>query len=154
MKIVNCSKSDFNQILLEITEFWEDDRILSVHHPMFIYEFGNSAYVIKEGDTVIAYLFGFISQTTPAAYVHLIGVRQYHRRRNLAHRLYDHFISFARTQGCTQIKAITSPTNTQSIAFHKSIGMELTGNPNEDGIPVVNDYSGPGSHRVVFQKDI
>jgi hypothetical protein len=26
---------------------------------MFVYEFGNSAYVIKDGDCVAAYLFGF-----------------------------------------------------------------------------------------------
>lgn len=42
----------------------------------------------------------------------------------------------------------------QSIAFHKSIGMELTGNGIIDGIPVVFDYSGPGEHRIVFIKEI
>ena len=154
MEIVNCSKKDFDQILLEIAEFWGDDRTLHIHHPMFLYEFGNSAYVIKEGDTVIAYLLGFISQTGPTAYVHLVGVRRSHQRNGLGHRLYEHFISFAKTQGCREIKAITTPDNLQSIKFHKSVGMELIGSPNKDGIPVVKDYSGPGRDRVVFRKNI
>ena len=46
------------------------------------------------------------------------------------------------------------PTNLESIAFHKNIGMELTGNDVIDGVPVILDYSGPGEHRVVFMKDI
>ncbi len=143
MQIVNCSKKDFDQILLEIADFWGDDRLLYLHHPILLYEFGNTAYVIKEGDRIVAYLFGFLSQTDPAAYVHLVGVRQSHRRKGLGRQLYENFIAFAKTRGCTKIRAITLPTMIQSIAFHKSIGMELLGNPNEDGIPVVKDYSGP-----------
>ena len=154
MEIVNCSKADFDEILLEIAEFRGDAQTRYLHHPMFLYEFGNSAYVIKEGSKVVAYLFGFLSQTGPTAYVHLIGVRQSHQRRGLGRRLYENFAAFARTHGCTKIKAITTPTNIKSIAFHKSIGMELIGSPNEDGIPIVKDYSGHGKHRVVFRKDI
>lgn len=154
MEIVNCSKTDFDEILLEITEFWGDDRTLHLHHPMFLYEFGNSAYVIKEGSKVVAYLFGFLSQTGHTAYVHLIAVRQPHQRRGLGYRLYENFTAFAREHGCTEIKAITNHTSMQSIAFHKSIGMELLGSPNKDGIPIVKDYSGPGKHRVVFRKSI
>ena len=154
MRIFKCSKEDFDQIICEITEFWRSDRTLYLHHPMFIYEFGNTAYVIKEGEKVIGYLLGFISQTEPTAYVHLIGIRRSHQRRGLGRLLYDHFISYARKKGCKTIKAITTHTNLDSIAFHKSIGMELLGSLNEEGIPVVKDYGGPGRDRVVFRKRI
>jgi len=154
MEILNCSKADFDQILLEITEFWGSDRTLHLHHPIFLYEFGNSAYVIREDDKVIAYLFGFLSQKSPSGYVHLIGVRRSHQRKGIGSQLYQHFIGFAKKQGCKEIKAITTPTNVQSISFHKKIGMELLGNPNELGIPVIKDYSGPGRDAVVFRKNI
>ena len=58
----------------------------------------------------------------------------------------------SKEEGCTELKAITTPTNYASIAFHQGLGMELLGKPNEEGIPVVQDYSGPGLHRVVFSK--
>jgi hypothetical protein len=32
--------------------------------------------------------------------------------------------------------------------------MQLLGDPNSDGIPVVPDYAGHGAHRVVFWKAI
>jgi RimJ/RimL family protein N-acetyltransferase len=63
-------------------------------------------------------------------------------------------ITFDDQKDCSKVKAITRPTNLESIAFHKSIGMELTGDGIFDGIPVVFDYGGPGEHRVVIVKDI
>jgi GNAT superfamily N-acetyltransferase len=151
MEVSNCTKSDFVQIVTEIEDFWGSNRTLYLHHPMLIYEFGNSAYVIREDDKVIAYLFGFLSQTEPAGYVHLIGVRQSHRRRGLGKTLYSNFIKFAREHGCKTIKAITTPSNLSSIAFHKSLGMMPTGKSDHAGIPIIKDYSGPGADRIVLQ---
>jgi GNAT superfamily N-acetyltransferase len=152
MEIKHCTKTEYNQIVSEIVDFWGSDRTLGVHHPMFVNEFGNSAYVIKDGDCVTAYLFGFLSQTEPIAYVHLVGVRTAYRRQGLARRLYDHFLAFAQRAGCTELKAITTPGNKESIAFHQAWGMELTGKPNRDGIPVIENYAGPGQDRVVFRR--
>ena len=154
MKITRCTRADFDQILREIKDFWGDERTLFLHHPMFVHEFGNSAFVIREGQQVIAYLFGFISQTAPVGYIHAIGVRRSRQRQGLGRKLYDHFTRFAGKRGCTELKALTSPGNKTSIAFHRSIGMEPTGEPDEEGIPIVRDYSGPGVHRVVFRKKI
>jgi GNAT superfamily N-acetyltransferase len=154
MELALCSKADSDQILRDIADFWGDERTLPLHHPMLINEFGNSAFVFKEGQRVVAYLFGFIAQTGPVGYVHLIGVRRSHQGKGLGRRLYEYFIEFAQSKGCTELKAITSKNNAASIAFHKSLGMELVGEPDEDGIPIVRDYSGPGRHRVVFRKKI
>ena len=147
-----CTKEDFDQVLAELDQFWEHDRAAALHHPTVIYEFGNSAFVIKEDANVLAYLFGFLSQTEPAAYVHLLAVRRGYRRQGLANRLYAHFEQFARYRGCSRLKAITSPVNKLSIDFHKSIGMLPSGEPDSRGLPVVKDYAGPGRDRVVFLK--
>jgi GNAT superfamily N-acetyltransferase len=151
MEVVKCSKSDFDVILTEINDFWDSDRTLYLHHPMLIYEFGNSAYIIKEANKVVAYLFGFLSQTGPTGYVHLIGVRHTHRRRGYGRKLYSHFADFARKHGCKNLKAITTPGNATSIAFHKSLGMEIIGNSNETNVSIIKDYAGPGADRVVFR---
>jgi len=154
MKIERCTKSDYDQILADISDFWGSDRTLHIHHPMFIHEFGDSAYVIKINDRVIAYLFGFIAQTSPTAYVHLLGVRNDYQSQGLGSALYGYFITYAKGKGCTKIKAMTIPANASSIGFHKKIGMKLIGNKNSDGIEVISDYSGPGQDRVVFEKEI
>ena len=151
MEIRHCTPEDYHQIITDIAEFWGSERTLPFHHPMFVYEFGNSAFCIKAEAEVAAYLFGFIAQTTPTAYIHLVGVRSNYRRRGLARQLYDHFIAFARAHKCLLLKAITTPTNADSIAFHLALGMELIGRPNADSIPVVANYAGPGQDRVVFQ---
>ncbi|MGA2159016.1 MAG: GNAT family N-acetyltransferase [Dehalococcoidia bacterium] len=154
MEITICTKEDFDSILTQFNKFWDHDRTLALHHPTLIYEFGNSAFVIKEGDKVVAYLFGFLSQTHPVGYVHLLAVREGYRRRGLANKLYNYFMEYAAANGCKQLKAITSPLNSLSIAFHKSIGMMPMGSATGDEVPVLHDYSGPGKDRVVFMKDI
>lgn len=59
------------------------------------------------------------------------------------------------TQGCKYLKAITQSKNATSIAFHQSFGMQLLGEPNEEGIRVVKNYAGPfAGDRVVFHKSI
>ncbi len=152
MRISRCTKSDYDQIISHIEEFWGSDRTLGLHHSIFIYEFGNTAFAIRDGTEVAAYLWGFLSQVQPTAYVQLLAVRAPYRRQGLARRLYHHFLDYAEAHACTRCKAITTPTNKESIAFHRALGFELTGKPNRDGIPVVKDYSGPGQDRVVFQK--
>jgi GNAT superfamily N-acetyltransferase len=149
-----CMPEDYFQILDELPEFWDGRDTHALHHPFLIHEFGNSAFVIRGGSQVLAYLFGFLSQSEQVGYVHTIAVRAAARRRRLAQRLFDHFAGFARQHGCTHIKAITTPSNAGSIAFHKSLGMELLGEPNADGTPVVADYAGRGLPRVVFWKAI
>jgi len=153
-EICLCTSEDYAQILDELSEFWDGRDTHALHHPFLIHEFGNSAFVIREGSRVLAYLFGFLSQSEPLGYVHTIAVRASARRRRLAQRLFDHFAGFARHHGCAHIKAITTPSNAGSIAFHKSLGMELLGKPNTDGIPVAPDYAGRGVARVVFWKAI
>lgn len=146
---------EYDEIVKDIVDFWGSDRTLHVHHPYLIYEFGDTAFIIKEHGQVIAYLFGFYSQTESLAYVHLLGVREKYQRHGLGLLLYENFITIAKSKGMTKIKAITSASNAKSIAFHKNrVGMTLLGQPNEAGVNVVRDYSGANKHMVVFEKRI
>ena len=155
-EIERLTKFDYDYLVTHLEDYWGDrgKELKPVHHPIFFYELGDTAYAIHHGDLPAAYLLGFFAQTAPTAYVHLIGVHQEYRRKGLASRLYDHFIAEAKKRGCTQLKAITQPTNRISIAFHQFQGMKLLGDPNEDGIPVVRNYRGPNEHRVVFEKSL
>jgi GNAT superfamily N-acetyltransferase len=154
MDVTNCSKEDFDQILTDFGQFWEHNRTLALHHPTLLYEFGNSAFVIRSGNKVIAYLFGFLSQTEAVGYVQLLAVHQAHRRQGLGKKLYDRFEHYAVEHGCRRLKSITSVVNTLSINFHRKIGMMPTGEPGKAGVPMIKDYSGPGKDRVVFIKEI
>lgn len=154
MKILPCTKTDFDEILNDIVDFWGSDRTLGIHHPMFIYEFGSTAFAIKDNQKVVAYLFGLFSQTEQTGYIHLIGVRKHYQGKGLGKMLYANFETIARQHGCSKLKAITTPGNQASIRFHKKIGMRLLGEKNADGIEVIKDYAAPGQDRVVFEKEI
>ena len=153
-QICNCTHEDFLQIVSEIEDFWGSDRTLAYHHPMFIHEFGDTAFVIRQNNKVMAYLFGFISQKENLGYVHLIGVRQDIQRNGLGKRLYNHFIDLLKRKDIFELKAITTPTNERSMEFHSRLGMTMIGPENEKGINVVHDYSGVGQHRVVFKMQL
>lgn len=155
MKIENCTTDDFNEIIRDISDFWGSDRTLHLHQPYLIHEFGNTSFVIRDKGNVVAYLFGFFSQTESLAYVHLIGVRENYQKQGLGKRLYDNFIEIARSRKIHKIKAITKPVNIKSINFHtKKIGMRMMGEPDNNGINVIRNYSGPDNDRVVFMKEL
>ena len=53
------------------------------------------------------------------------------------------------------MRAVTSPVNTGSVAFHRRMGFRLEpGDAEVDGIPVATGYDGPGQDRVRFVRDL
>lgn len=154
MEIHQCTKRDFDQICTDITDFWGSDRTLHLHHPSLVYEFGNTSFVIREQGVVLAYIFSYLSQTESLIYVHLLGVREAYQKRGLGTALYDQVIKLASANNIKKVKAITTPSNYKSIAFHTNLGMKMLGDPDENGINVIREYSGPGLDRVVFEKEL
>jgi GNAT superfamily N-acetyltransferase len=152
--VVNATRADWDQIVTQLEDFWGDHAPAHLHHISLLNQFGNSAFVIREGDRVVGYIFGFLSQVGPSSYVQLVAVRKSHQGQGLGHRLYERFIQFARQHGAKEVMAQTTPDNLGSVRFHKSVGMELLGEPDERGIPVVKDRGGPGKNRIVFRMDI
>jgi ribosomal protein S18 acetylase RimI-like enzyme len=145
LDVTRATDDDYNEICRDIVDFWDSDRTLSLHHVIYVHEMVDTSYVIREKGRVVAYLFGFVVEAQRLAYASLIGVRKEYRRRGLAYRLYDLFIEYARTRGCTKLRAVTTPSNQASIRFHTELGMTAH---------EVKDYAGRGKDRVVFEKAI
>ena len=69
----------------------------------------------------------------------------------LGRLLYEAFFRAAEALGCVLVRAVTSPVNRGSVAFHQRMGFQLEpGDAEVDGIPVSCGYDGPGSDRVRF----
>jgi GNAT superfamily N-acetyltransferase len=102
-------------------------RTLPYHYPFLVHEFGDTAFVVRSDGEVIAYLFGFVATAEPVGYIHLVGVRSAHQGTGLGRSLYEHFADVARERGCTHLRAVTAPFNTDSQAFHAALGFQATG---------------------------
>ena len=98
------------------------------------------------------FLTGFISQARRGeAYIHFVGVDPAERGSGLGRLLYQAFFQAANAHGCVLVRAVTSPVNRGSVAFHQRMGFQLEpGDAEADGIPVSSSYDGPGSDRVRF----
>jgi ribosomal protein S18 acetylase RimI-like enzyme len=143
---VIATRADFAEIRSSLDAFWGERDVAHLHHPMFIEEFGDCALVVRDTDgRVAAYLLGMVVAAKRLGYVHAVAVREDQRGHGLGRRLYEAFSVLALERGCTRIKAITTPGNTESVAFHRSMGM--------DADPV-SDYSGPGQPRIVFTREL
>ena len=155
MDITSCAKADYDQIVTHIQEFWGGDRTLNLHHPMFVVrvrQLGLHHQRWEPGCGLPLWL-----HLTDGAYClcpSRRGQRAVPAARPGASSVRSFCEVFALIQGCTELKAITTPGNKESIAFHRSLGMELTGKLNRDGVQVIKDYAGPGQDRVVFRKTL
>jgi len=138
--------TDLAAIMRDFTRFWGDrERLRPLHHPMFVVEFSDTALAARRPDgQVLGYLLGFVAPTRDG-YIHLVAVRDDARGLGLGRRLYDRFTELAVARGAVALKALTSPENGGSQAFHRSLGFTLTR---------ADDYGGAGQTRVVMRKPL
>jgi ribosomal protein S18 acetylase RimI-like enzyme len=141
---------DLAEILRNYERFWGDQELLRYfHHPMFVLEFRDTAFVARDrhNGEIVGYLLGFVAPAGDG-YIHLVAVRDDTRTLGLGRTLYERFEEAARERGAVALKAITSPENERSVAFHKRLGFtEMTR---------VEDYggSGQGQVRIVMRKPL
>ena len=135
---------DLQMIVATIEQFWGGRDVVGLHHALYIHELGETALMIGDDSGVLAYLLGFV---TPAreGYIHVVAVREDQRGRGLARTLYDEFATLARARGAVALKAITSPANTGSHAFHRTLGFSASEVPG---------YSASGEARTVFRREL
>ena len=112
----------------------------ALHQPVWLRQFASDAVIVREDDVLLGYLLGTVT-THGLAYAHLIATRLDQRGRGLGRLLYETFLSNARRRGARRVEAITTTTNTGSIAFHQRLGFVAD---------VVPDYAGPGQARILF----
>jgi GNAT superfamily N-acetyltransferase len=164
LPITRLTMADLEEIRRDLEEFWGSEdktlwtperkqNILNLHNVVYVHEFGDTSYVMRDKDRVAAYLFGFLVESRRLAYSALVAVREGYKKQGLGERLYWTFARDARTRGCILLRAVTVSENAPSIAFHtRRVGMTMQGEVRENGVPVVQDYAGIGKHRVVFEK--
>ncbi|KAA5826871.1 GNAT family N-acetyltransferase [Saccharopolyspora hirsuta] len=163
IELRTAREADHPEIVSAIQRWWSDSRSpeaareLSLLVPrLFLQHFSSTSFIAEQGGRMAGFLIGFGSADRPAeAYIHFVGVDPELRRSGLARRLYGEFFAAAARSGRTRVHCITSPANTGSIAFHRSMGFQLSpGDAEIDGIPVHRDYDGLGHDRVCFVRDI
>jgi ribosomal protein S18 acetylase RimI-like enzyme len=121
------------------------DVLRHLHHPMFFREFADTAFVARADGEITGYLLGFVAPTGDG-YIHFVAVRDDGRGLGLGRRLYETFTAVALERGATAPKALTSPGNERSIAFHRRMG--FTEMMLDEG------YAGSSRARVVMRSPL
>jgi L-amino acid N-acyltransferase YncA len=132
--------SVFREILQDLPSFCGERDMAAQHQAVWLRQFAADAVIVRHDGVLAGYLLGVVT-TRELAYVQLIATRTDQRGRGLGRLLYDSFLSQARRRGARRVEAITSTTNTGSVAFHQRLGFSAD---------VVADYAGPGQSRVLF----
>ncbi|MBR8744311.1 GNAT family N-acetyltransferase [Nocardiopsis sp. MG754419] len=128
--------------IVEVCDDWWGRPVAHILPRLFLDHF-HTTCLVADDPHLAGFLVGFPSPSLPEeAYVHFAGVAPDHRRTGLARELYRLFVEAARTDGRTVVRAVTSPANERSIAFHRSVGFTVTG-PHAG-------YDGPGNDRMCF----
>jgi predicted GNAT superfamily acetyltransferase len=140
-----ATAADYDRIIAVVDDWW--GRPLQRGLPrLFLDHFCDTSFVADSLDGELAgFCVGFLSPARrDAAYIQFVGVAPSQRKTGLARRLYQSFFALAATDGRTVVRAVTSPVNTTSVAFHSAMGFTVTG--------PVEDYDGPGSPKMVFER--
>ncbi|NLU70431.1 GNAT family N-acetyltransferase [Streptomyces sp. HNM0574] len=155
-------ESDHGTIVACVQRWWGDSRTpeqareLSLLLPrLFLQFFAGTSLVREDGTGVRAFLVGFDSADDPeVAYIHFVGVDPELRGLGVGRELYEAFLGRAARAGRREVRAVTSPGNHGSVAFHRAMGFQPVPGDREsaEGLPLHSDYDGPGQHRVCFRR--
>jgi ribosomal protein S18 acetylase RimI-like enzyme len=144
--IRTAEANDYDLIVSVMDEWW--GRPIALKLPrLFLDHFCQSSFVAWTDGAIVGFLVGFLSPARPEeSYIHFAGVHPEERGRGLARELYEKFFELARSAHATRVRAITSPRNTGSVAFHSRMGFEVS--------DTITSYDGPGQDMVVFERSL
>lgn len=157
MKIRHVQASDYDMISPLINDWWGGREMSDMVPRLFFLHFTQTSFVAEEEEgEVVGFLIGFLSQShLDEAYIHFVGVHPDYREREVATKLYDTFFKVAKVNNRSVVRAITSPVNKGSVAYHKKMGFEMEkGDKEIDGVPVVTQYDGREKDRVLFVRSL
>jgi predicted GNAT superfamily acetyltransferase len=139
--IRHAEPRDYAPVIAVVDAWWGGRPMAPMLPKLFFVHFRDTSFVVEEDGAVAAFLCGFRSQTyADEAYVHFVGVDPAHRGGGLARRLYERFFEAVRPRSV--VRAVTSPQNAGSLAFHSAIGFEVE--------RVDEDYDGRGEARALL----
>jgi len=137
--------SDYGRVIGVIDDWWGGRSMSAMLPKLFFVHFRDTSFVAEVDGELAGFICGFRSQTyADEAYVHFVGVDPGLRGSGLGRELYDRF--FAAVAPRTVVRAVTSPLNERSVAFHRAIGFEVE--------RVDEDYDGLGEARVLLVRDL
>jgi GNAT superfamily N-acetyltransferase len=122
--------------------FWDTDT-RPLHHPVWFHQFGGFGALARtaEGEDV-GYVLGVVTADR-LAYLHLLAVREDHRRSGLARRLCGWFDDLAASTGARGVQAVTRPGNEPALRLHRALGASEH---------LSADHAGPGADRIVLTR--
>ncbi|MFF8818767.1 GNAT family N-acetyltransferase [Leucobacter sp. NPDC015123] len=151
--IRQAAPGDYDAIIAVVDEWWGRPMTGAVQR-LFLDHFFDTSFVAEPANSsnqapgsVVGFLIGFHSPGQPdTSYIHFVGVHPEARRSGLAGALYERFFASARSAGRSRVRAITSPINSRSVAFHQAVGFTVS--------EPISAYDGPGNDRVTFEREL
>ncbi|MEV4554618.1 GNAT family N-acetyltransferase [Nonomuraea wenchangensis] len=142
-----ATPGDYDAIAAVVDTWWGRPILPSLPR-LFLDHFHRTSLIASTGAGELAgFLVGFPSPSAEdEAYIHFVGVSPAARGTGLGRRLYEAFFGIAREHGRQVVKAITSPVNEGSIAFHRRMGFTVRG-PHAA-------YNGPGTTLITFERTL
>jgi predicted GNAT superfamily acetyltransferase len=116
--------SDYDRVIAVVDEWWGGRSMSAMLPKLFFVHFADTSFASDEEGELDGFLCGFRSQTfADEAYVHFVGVDPARRGRGVARAMYERFFDAVAPRGV--VRAVTSPGNEASVAFHRAIGFEV-----------------------------
>ena len=141
--IRNAEPADYPRVIAVVDEWWGGRQMAAMLPKLFFVHFRDTSFVAEHEGALAGFLCGFRSQTfEDEAYIHFVGVAPTHRGSGLGRELYERF--FAAVAPRNVIRAVTSPANEASIAFHRALGFEVE--------RIDDEYDGSGQARVLLRR--
>ena len=141
--IRHAEPEHYAQVIGRVDKWWGGRQMAPMLPKLFFVHFRDTSFVALDGEGVAGFLCGFRSQTfAEEAYIHFVGVDPGYRGGGIGRALYERF--FEAVAPRTVVRAVTSPVNEQSLAFHRALGFEVD--------RVDEDYDGRGESRVLLVK--
>jgi predicted GNAT superfamily acetyltransferase len=144
----HAKPSDYGRVIGRLNVWWGGREMAPLLPKLFFLHFDGTSFVAEREDGELAgFIVGFLSQTNAdEAYVHFVGVAPEERGSGVGRALYETFFDAARKNGRRVVRCVTSPSNEESVAFHRALGFEVD--------RVAGDYDGPGEDRVLLLRTL
>jgi ribosomal protein S18 acetylase RimI-like enzyme len=145
MFVRHAEPADYVRVVEVVDRWWGGRPMAAMLPKLFFVHFRETSFVAEDDEGLAGFLCGFRSQTYDnEAYIHFAGVHPERRGSGLGRALYERFFDAVAPR--TVARAVTSPVNQRSVAFHQALGFEVD--------RVDKDYDGRGEARVLLVKHL
>lgn len=150
------TSSDYNVISPLINEWWGGRQMSDMLPKLFFIHFNNTSFIVEKNGEIVGFLIGFLSQShCDEAYIHFVGVHPDYRKAGIGKQLYHEFFKVVKEFDRNIVRAVTSPVNKVSMAYHSNIGFEIEkGDIEVNGVSIHSNYDGTNQGRVLFKKHL